>query len=593
MKTRSLLLQALLCIGCMAFAMAPNQAQAGGLFLTDHGTLRLGRGFAFVAGTNDPTALWYNPAGLAFSGQQLIFDATVTFLQADYTRVDSGGNELPTVDANAMPLPIPNLGYSHPFGDFTLGVSAFAPNASLLRWPRAIDAGGNRCASANDPGCTAAPQRYSLYSLEGSAFGTIAAGLSWKPTDNFSIGASAMLLVGQFVGETAISGCDGFVCTQPENPNEDGVARFTAPIVNPGFSFGAIYAHRYFRVGASVSWFPLAIRGKAKLDVRLPNSPLYDEATIDGDGADLTLDLPFIARVGVEARPTDRLRIEAALVYERWSAQDAARIEANDIWIRNARAIGDYQVGDIEIPRQMNDVYSVRLGGEYDAHERVTVRAGLNYENSSFSDQYLTALTLDSDKFVVSLGASVRVSDSVFIDVSYGHIFLANRNVTDSQVPQPNPIRPPRANGVPPTQGGEATIGNGRYAMEADMIGIGLRWRPGAGSLSSSNDEAPYEENAETEDEEPVEDEVLDAPAETSTETAATSDGPAWYEQGVSEDASGGTAADNPEAEEEVEEAPVADRDGDGVPDELDRCPRRGRPGRVNRRGCPSLRRSR
>ncbi|MEM9069249.1 MAG: outer membrane protein transport protein [Myxococcota bacterium] len=475
----------LLAAASLAGALMPSPAQAGGLFLTDRGTRPLGRGFAFVAGADDPQAIWYNPAGLSWSDQQLLFDATVTFLRASYERVDSGGNTLPSVDANAVPLPIPMLAYSHPIGDWTLGFGVFAPNASLLKWPRGVRTSGGTCDftgdDASDPDCEPAPQRYSLLSLEGSAFVNLSPAVAYQPIDGLSFGLGMHLMVGSFVGETVISACDGFVCSQPENPEWDSVARFKlTPIIHPGLSAGITYDAGPIRVGVSMVWWPSAVSGDAELDVRLPSAPLFDGARVEGDKARLELDIPFMLRGGVEVRPTRNLRIEAAFVWEHWSTQKAARIEPRNIWIRDAVAIGDYQVGPIRIPRNMNDVYSIRLGGTFRTlGNRLEISAGVNYENSSFDDAYLSPLTLDSSKWITALGVSIQATDGLWIDISYAHVFLQDRNVDNSQVPQPNPIRPPRNPDQPPNEGGTAFVGNGRYNMEADMFGIGLRWQIG------------------------------------------------------------------------------------------------------------------
>jgi long-chain fatty acid transport protein len=218
--------------------------------------------------------------------------------------------------------------------------------------------------------------------------------------------------------------------------------------------------------------------GGATLRVRLPEAALFDGAEIEGDQADISLDMPWILRAGAELRPDPRVRVEASFVYEGWSIQDELRVTPKDIWIRNVTAIGDYQVGPISIPRNMSDVISVRLGGEVavDDARKIVVRAGGAFETSSFADEWLTPLTLDSSKLVASLGASVEVTDGVFIDASYGHAFIFDRTVTTSRVPQANPIRPPPVEGAPGTDA-PVYVGNGQYDMEADLFGIGLRWQ--------------------------------------------------------------------------------------------------------------------
>lgn len=539
-RTLLLCLTVLVTVGAL-----PQRAEAGGLFLTDRGTRPLGRGFAFVAGADDPQSIWYNPAGLGWSGQQLLLDATMTFLRADFARVDSGGNLLPTVSVDAAKLPIPMIAYSHPLrDDLVLGFGIHAPNASLLRWPRGVTVDGSgTCDATGEPmaGCESAPQRYSLYSLEGSAFVNITPAVAYKPIPELSIGVGMHLLLGRFVGETAISACDGFICTQAENPEYDGLARFDLnPIVHPGFTLGATYDGGMVRVGASMVWWPGAVSGDAKLDVRLPSAPLFDGARVEGDTARLELDLPLMVRAGVEVRPMRTLRIELAYVWEHWSTQDAARIEPNDIWIRDAVAIGDYQVGDINIPRNMNDVHSLRLGAELEAVEdTLTVSLGVNYENGSFDNAYLSPLTLDSRKVVLALGASVQVKQGLFLDVSYGHIFMADPNVTNSAVPQPNPIRPPRSPDVPAPAGGAAFVGNGQYSMEADIVGIGLRWQVDALSGTESAEGGDSDEET-LDDETPPSDDVR--PRHGGDDSTSESD-----DGGVSDDPASGSATESEE----------------------------------------------
>ena len=66
----------------------------------------------------------------------------------------------------------------------------------------------------------------------------------------------------------------------------------------------------------------------------------------------------------------------------------------------------------------------------------------------------------------------------MFLDVSYGHLFMQNRNVTNSRVLLPAAIQPlpqdhdPRHYAV----GDRPAIGNGKYVMEANFVGLGLRW---------------------------------------------------------------------------------------------------------------------
>lgn len=437
-----------------------STARAGGFFVMDRGVRSAGRGSAFVAGVDDPSAMFMNPAGLAFSGRQVLFDAALPLMRADYTRVDGGGTTLPNVQLSQAPLPIPTFAYSDNFGmrKLTFGIGVWAPNAALSRWPSAVNGGP-------------APQRYSLINMDGTLLVNAALGIAYQPVPQLSIGATAGVVTGSFGATTTMSACDGTICTQPENPEYDVLTQFNLPMfVAPAASFGAIFHQGILRIGTSFD-LPYNIRGNADLRTRLPSAPLFQGASVSGPNgsaptAQVNVPMPWFFRAGVEVRPTDALRVETSFVVEGWRRQRSIDLTPNDVAIRDLTAIGNYQVGPVSIPRQMRNTYSLRVGAEY-TMGAATLRAGVQLETSAFAPEYLSALTLDSKKVILSGGIGVRVTRGVYLDGVFSFSSMQNVTVTNSRVPQPNPIRPTSAN--------PAYVGNGAYHMNAFLIGGGVR----------------------------------------------------------------------------------------------------------------------
>ncbi|MFK7990137.1 MAG: OmpP1/FadL family transporter [Sandaracinaceae bacterium] len=512
--------------------MPTRPAAAGGFYLMPRGARPMARGGAYVAGVEDPHALWYNPAGLAYSGNQLLVDATLSLFETQFTRLDSGGTLQPTATGYHAYLPIPTVGGSFRLDalpEWTFGISLQAPNAALMNWPREAEA----------------PQRYSLLSLEGSLLLTTAIGAAWRPIDELSIGLSAHLLVGSFDATVALSACDGVICSFPEDPEYDAVANIALPVVYPFFELGGILDLGAVRVGASIAT-PFNLEGDARVRVRPPSAAAFSGAEVvnrrpgcdyqdetaacrDETVASTRLAFPWVARLGVEVRPTRELRVELAGVYESWSVQNEALIDPIDVWIQNALGGGlEYQVGPLSIPRNMNDTISVRLGGEYTIERVVTARLGVMYENGAFGDEWLTPLTVDSDKVMASLGVAVNVSDEFSIDAVGGYLWMAPRDVSNSRVPQSNPIRPP---GAEPER---VYIGNGTYQMGAPFFGLGIRWRPGSIASAPSEreaQEAPSPAATETQAPPATGAEADEAPA------VPPGDDTPWYLRGESEGA--------------------------------------------------------
>lgn len=438
-------------------SLSGGAVSAGGLYLTDRGTQALGQGFAVVVSTNDGNALWYNPAALTAVDPMISVDATLTLLHARFQRPN-----MRRVEAEPLPLPVPTIYYGQRQGTLAWGLGLLGSTASIQRYPDP---------AFEDEPSQPAPQRYSLLSLEGTLLVRAAAGVAWQATPRLSIGLSGHLVSGSFQDRLAVSACDGVICTRAEDPSFDAIVEVRRGLVlEPSFVLGALYDLDIIRLGASLVT-PYNLGGDTELRIRLPNSELFDEARVVGDRARVSIPFPWIARIGVEAKATPSLRVEAAIVFERWSSQDAITLDPENVRVENVTALGDYDVGRITIPREMRDVWSYRLGAVYDLSDvlgsSAVGRMGALFERGAFRDEYLSPLTIDSRKLILGVGLGVEVAERVWFDASYGHVFLDDRQVRTSRVIQPNAIRPASAN-LP-------AVGDGDYVMGADILGLGIR----------------------------------------------------------------------------------------------------------------------
>jgi long-chain fatty acid transport protein len=449
-----------------------SSARAGGLSLFDRGSRPLSRAGAFVAGADDPSALWYNPAGLAKSGNQVLADFTLSFMFGSFQRLNTDGDFSPKVEAKPHLLPIPSLAFSHKFGlrQLTFGAGVFAPNTLVLTWPRSVAAADRTRA----PG----PTRYSLLSLKGSILANLAAGLAWHGLRGLSIGADVQVALGRFHAETALSAADGFVCPFPEQAECDAYSKLE---VLPAWGVSAVFGVTYSLADIIISgvslMLPYQLRGRAELGLEPPSAAAFDDAVFTGSRADFSMKFPTIVRIGSELRPTRYLRMEGAFVWEQWSRQRSIDISPReDIHLRGITGIDDYQIGVLRIPRQMRNAWSVRGGYELFVPDKWmpaslkklkwAIRGGLAYEKSAFSPSTTTPLTLDSDKIVLSGGQSFNIHEKVRLDGTIGYMFMTDLQVRDSSIYQPTSIRPRAVDATP--------LGNGNYEMDALYIGGGL-----------------------------------------------------------------------------------------------------------------------
>lgn len=480
---RGTLLKVLALTGTLAAVLASAaDVRAAGLYFSDRGVRPLGRGGAFVAGADDLGAIWYNPAGLVDAPSGILFDASWLHYTSEFSRqtiaTSATGTQFvqsfPQVNGSTPVLPIPTLAGSLRFGDrqqYAVALGIFAPMVPVTSYPQTI--------SNADGSTSPAPQRYSLVSLDGSALVVTGAWFAWKPIDELRIGAGFEALVGTFKSTVDFSACpqDNIICAG-EQPDYDAFSQLTVgPIFAPSGNAGATYVpSEHLRIGVS-GQLPFVVDAPAKVDVRLPNAVLFDNAYQQGDDARVKFELPAVFRAGVEVRPLDKqhdLRIEATYVHEFWSEHQSIDITPSDILLYHVTSLPNpFAVSSISIPRGGQDSNSVRLGGEYmipiDDY-RLQVRAGVGWESSGIQEAYVSPLTIDSSKVTAAIGGGLYVGKHWRFDAVLAHVFASDVTVTpqEAAVPRVNPVQ-----GNPTAQ---TAVNGGHYSARADVVGVGLQF---------------------------------------------------------------------------------------------------------------------
>ena len=473
--------RALLTCAAAAALLASEDAGAAGLYFPDRGVRPLGRGGAFIAGGDDLGAVAYNIAGTYDAGAAVFLDAAWVNFSSEFTRqaivrqVDPNTGEpvgqylqtYPTVNGTTPFLPIPTLAVSfQPHEQWVLSLGVWAPYAGLPSYPETVNG-------------RPAPQRYSLLSLNGSALAFIGAGAAFAPNKEWRFGVAAGVLAGAFQSTVMFSGCvpDRFFCAN-EDPEWDVLAEMkAAPIVAPTGELGAIWIpSKLVRAGLSVQ-LPVFVRAAATVRTRLPAAPVFEKASQEGQDADISFDLPWNIRAGVELRPIDDLRIEVGGGFEQWSMHNKIRLDPKGIALKNIAAFPEtYLIPAIDLERNFQDTFSVRAGGEYSLTlfgQRWDVRAGVSYESSAVPDDYLHVLTLDSDKVSTSLGLGVHIG-KVRIDAAYGHVFMLDRTVdpASAKIAQVSPV-------IANPAEHPNYINGGQYSSRGDIVGLGITYQYG------------------------------------------------------------------------------------------------------------------
>jgi long-chain fatty acid transport protein len=453
-------------------------AASSGLESPDSGVVQTGRGSAWLARADDPLAVYFNPAALAFQTSGVHLGAQLLFMNRCFTRKgDNGapvspGNNLPgpgavatntkeipppaEVCAEVAPSPDPQLAGSFRIADrIAVGVAVVAPHAvGKSTWPESIGY-TNRFGIA---GTQPAPTRYMLVSSDSKIlFPTLA--VSYAPTDKlaFGVGLTWGIAIVNFVNFTEGLSTDGANGTTDQFfQNQDVRAELDAKdLFIPGFVLSGLWsAAPNLDVAAWFKWSD-AVRTKKSADLRL--SALYWQKSglasaapevTDAPGAgSIGMQLPMEAKLALrfhQPRATAQSATVAAIVPPARRVRDPLREDLFDVeldftWANNSavdaieirfnpgiavRGTPGFVPENGDLPRKWKDVVGVRLGGDFVVlPSRLALRAGGFFETKGQRDEYLSTDFHVAERIGVAGGATVRVGP-VDLSAAYQHTFF-------------------------------------------------------------------------------------------------------------------------------------------------------------------------
>ena len=121
------------------------------------------------------------------------------------------------------------------------------------------------------------------------------------------------------------------------------------------------------------------------------------------------------------------------------------------------------------------------------AHTLICKRVAYMADRADASpDEYLSVLTVDTDKNVVTAGIGYRLG-KIRHDAMVGHAFMGGRDVArgTSCAPQLNPIRPAAGDCVHDDSPDHVYVGDGSYSSAWTFAGVGMQADSQLGYLAS------------------------------------------------------------------------------------------------------------
>ncbi|MFH2005912.1 MAG: outer membrane protein transport protein [bacterium] len=412
-------------------------ARAGGMEWPENGTRAAGRGGAFTAKADDPTAIVLNPAGLGWvKGLQVTFDNSLIQQGLCFQRAGSypgtpgpytyAGQPYPEVCRNLQGMfYVPMFAASWDFGlkNWTFAIGGYGPHAVGRReFPMQVSVTDTEGRSVRAPG----PTRYDVDAMNVVViFFTLAA--AYRPVPWLSLGA-ALQIVYADVDYSVFVPLDATY-------DPDGDIRFH--IHTKGVSATGIFSMlakpwRGLNLGLSVR-LPVHVETKGDAWIELPAAYSSVGTAIEwlpgSHKAGMGTDLPLALRGGIRyAWPMKGAKdapdfgdIEFDVVWERWSA-----LKTFDTKL-NASLLGE-EMAVFALPHHYQDVGEFRLGGSFTIPKKLgggwlTIRAGWYYGSTASPLEYTRSDYAAWARMGVFGGLSYRIWG---VDLHAGFSYLWN-----------------------------------------------------------------------------------------------------------------------------------------------------------------------
>jgi long-chain fatty acid transport protein len=386
--------------GVLALMLA-GQASAAGFYLQEQSVKGLGRAYSGEAADTGAESLWWNPASIA-EAQGLEVYAGANLVLSDSKVVDQGSTITRPGQATTSVG-----GQPRAFDPLQVGV---APN---------LDA-------------------------------------AWRLNDHLALGL-------------AVSAPFDFT-TQYDSASFTRYQALTSRLLDLDVQpTVAVHVNRYLDLGAGFD----AQYAKAALSSALPNlSPLLPDGsnTLRGDGWNygwtagaqvhpterLTIGVSYRSKVDHELRGTATitgllgpLAGENAVLSAQarfstpWLVVVGARYVLDDHWALNAQAqqVGwsvfdairvQTAAGPSPIPQHYHDTTTAAVGADYTVNAKWTLRGGVAYDPTPTPDVGRTARVPDGNRWLFTVGTTVRPSRRLELDAAFGYVHLQSARLSSS-----------------------------------------------------------------------------------------------------------------------------------------------------------------
>lgn len=422
---------------CLLTAIAGTATLSfgAGFKINEQGAKAMGMANAFVAQADDPTALYYNPAGIAYlKGAQVNLGGLVIAVpQTEFTGTTPVSGNVP-LGSGSSPV------HERAKRDVFIAPSLYG-TYSLESLPLTFGLGVN-----------------SIYPLAKSwdssgAFRNQNENISIKPINfqptvayrfddlNFSVAAGlnvshVIVSLQKKAYVNSITGGAPFGAFELGDLGVDGTATdlgWNAGLLwkpRKDLSFGLAYRSEItWHIKGDANFLATSPAGLGAMGVNyatIPSGllPFYRERFTSSASTDITL--PDSLNLGVAWKPTDRLTLEFDAERTGWSSYKKLEISFEPSSPLNA-------FNNKPAAKNWKDVWAYRLGAQYAYNKNLDLRAGYAYDENPAPDATVGPELPDSDRYNVTMGLGIH-NDYAALDLAYMWVHWMDRTVNNQDM---------------------------------------------------------------------------------------------------------------------------------------------------------------
>jgi long-chain fatty acid transport protein len=372
----------------LALTLVPSISWALGIRVPDQNAQATARGNAFAATADNPSAIYYNPAGITqLDGTHALMGAYVVKFE---TKVDlDNGESFSTTSDDWQLVPQSFYTWKPANQPIALGLGIYSPYGFSLDYP-------------DDTSFRTLAHKGKIETI------TVNPVIAWKISRSFSLAAGAQVTYGKAeLDRGVLAPGDQF--------------RFEGDGVGYGFNAGALWSpHRMHHFGLTYhSATRINFEGDSRLqydgfEVPTPFGPFPVPGVDQRQSAQAKFQFPQHIVVGYSFTPTEDWNFEFNLDWTDWDS-------LNTVTLRQ-------ESGDVLLPFNWRSSFFYEFGVTKKFSHGLRASAGYMYTENSVPNESFNPNIPDCDRHVVSVGVGQKISSFTW-DLAYQYTHGPSRNI--------------------------------------------------------------------------------------------------------------------------------------------------------------------